>query len=452
MRFIQQHTGSDSVKILGLFLSIGCTTLERAGKLSVYNRPNMLVPYARILSRCLSFPDLKGLQIFTLLFLYSLFDPGGISTWSMVGVLTRQAITLGLSRTDGLPKALNSPEEEVKNRLFWSIFVLDQILAVSIGHFPGLVDEGMNIPQPAMTVEEFASSERTAHASLLQLNRHIIKLRQLEHQILDSIHTRSPMNIESVTSVNRATISRQLRSAIDDWYSTGCLVCLPEADNIPIHSTITWLNARYYNLLILLYYPCHFNNRSKQSPSAELVGCIRKYFKYNYIILENRPLLLNYITLNRLIPTCLALIHCFGVRKPRSFSVKSELSSYIDILGAFPEDWLQAHQAKQVAIEFLGIVVAHEADSAAQSVSCTEENTIPLTSMTNIGLQKVMNEMLDIARKAFGPTSCYLSVTSWDDSCLITAPTPGASITDPEYGTEQPITWDPASCYDFGFL
>jgi hypothetical protein len=122
-----------------------------------------------------------------------------------------------------------------------------------MGHSVGLVDENMNIPQPAMTVEEFASSERTQHASLLQLNRHIIQLRQLEYRILASIHTRSHIDISNMSSADRGVISRQLRSAVDDWYSLGCLVCLPEADNIPIHSTITWLNARYYNLLILLY-------------------------------------------------------------------------------------------------------------------------------------------------------------------------------------------------------
>jgi hypothetical protein len=136
----------------------------------------MVVPYTRILSRCVSSPDLRGLQILTLLSLYSLFDPKGISTWTMIGILTRQAFTLGLSRKNGFPRALNPPEEELRYRLFWSIFVLDRILAVSVDHSAGLVDEGMDIPQPVMTVEEFASSERTANASLLQLNRQIIQL------------------------------------------------------------------------------------------------------------------------------------------------------------------------------------------------------------------------------------------------------------------------------------
>lgn len=426
--------------------------MERAGKLSVYDQPNMVVPYARILSRCLSSPSLKGLQILTLLSLYSLFNPKGISPWSIVGILTRQAVTLGLSRTDNSLRAVNSHEEELGHRLFWSIFVLDRMLAVSVGHSVGLVDEDMNIPQPAMTVEEFASSERSEHASLLQLNRHIIQLRQLEHRILASIHTKGQMDISNMSSADRGAISRQLRSAIDDWYSLGCLVCLPEADNIPIHSTITWLNARYYNLLILLYYPCHFNSQSKHSSTRELVGCIRKYFQYNYILLENRQLPLNYITLNRLIPACLVLMHCYGVIQPCNFSAKSELSNCIDILRKFPQDWLSAHQATKVALEFLSIVATHEAFAAAQLVSCTETNTMPLTSATKTDLQKVATEMSGIAVRTLGPTSCYLSLCLWNDSEFVSALPPGASDTGTENGTEQLNMWGLAHDYDFGFL
>jgi hypothetical protein len=440
------------LQILGLVLSIGSTTLERAGKLSVYDRPNMVVPYARILSRCLLSPSLKGLQILALLCLYSLFDPKDISTWSIVGILTRQAVAFGLSRINSLQKISGSYEVELNHRLFWSIFVLDRMIAVSVGQHVGLMDEDMNIPQPAMTVEEFASSERTEHASLLQLNRHIIQLRQLEHQILASIHTRSHVDISNMSSLDRGAVSRQLRSAVDEWYSAGCLVCLPEADNIPIHSTITWLNARYYNLLILLYYPCHFNDQSKHNSTLELVGSIRKYFKYNYILLENKQLPLNYITLNRLIPACLALMHCFGVVGPANFIAKSELGNCIDILRAFPGDWLSAHRAKEIAMEFLSIVKTHEAHAAAQLISYTESDTMPLTIATKVHLRRVMADMSSIATKALGPTSCYLSLYDWDHSESLAALPLGASDTDIESMSQQLNLWDPANDYDFGFL
>jgi hypothetical protein len=443
---------SDSIQILGLVLSIGSTTLERAGKLSVYDRPIMTVPYSRILSGCLLCPSLKGLQILTLLSLYSLFDPNGVSTWSIVGILTRQAVTLGLSREESSPMISNPQEKELDHRLFWSIVVLDRLLAVSVGHPVGLVDENMNIPQPAMTVEEFASSERTEHASLLQLNRHIIQLRQLEHRIIASIHTRSQVDISNMSSADRGAISRQLRSAIDDWYSLGCLVCLPDADNIPIHSTITWLNARYYNLLILLYYPCHFNNQSSHGATRELVGHIRKYFKYNHILLGNRQLPLNSITLNRIIPACLVLAHCFIVLQSREFSAKLELSNCIEILRAFPQGWQSAHQTTEAAMELLSITTTHESYAAACSANCIEPETMSFTSSMRRDLQKVATNLAGIASSALGPTSCYLSLCNWENPEFVSMTPPAASETDNESITEQSSGWGPESFYDFGFV
>lgn len=410
------------------------------------------MPYARILSSCLLCPSIRGLQILTLLSLYSLFDPTGISTWSIVGILTRQAITLGLSRSNSFLEPLSSQEEEQRHRLFWSIFVLDRMLAVSIGHPVGLVDENTDVPQPAVTVEEFASSERIEHASLLQLNRLIIRLRQLEQQILSSIHIRNQVDICNMTNTDRSAVLRQLRSAIDDWYSLGCLVCLPEADNIPIHSTITWLNARYYNLLILLYYPCQFNSQSKLTPTPELVSYIQKYLRYNYILLENKQLPLNYITLNRLVPVCLVLLHCFSVMQPSNFSAKSELHNGIDILRAFPEEWLSAHLAADVSTEFLRVTTDHETYAAAQLVSCVESDTVPFTSATEAELRKLVASLSHIIAKALSPTSCYLALYDWRDYESSSAPPPGSSDTDTESTTAQLNVWDVANGYDFGFL
>lgn len=443
---------SDLIQILGLVLSIGSTTLERAGKLSTYDRPNLVVPYARILSGCLLSPTVKGLQILTLLSLYSLFDPKGISTWSIVGILTRQAVVLGLSRRNIPQGALSPRAEELRHRLFWSILVLDRMLAVSVGHPPGLLDENMDIPQPAVTVEEFASSERTEHASLLQLNRHIIQLRQLEQQILIKIHTKGESDISKMSSSDRGAVSKHLRSAIEDWYSLGCLVCLPEADNIPIHSTITWLNARYYNLLLLLYYPCHFNSPAKHSSVGELVGYIRKYFKYNYILLENKQLPLNSITLNRLIPACLVLMHCFQTVQSSTFSVKIELSNCVDILRAFPEHWLSAHQTANVASEFLSVVATHELHAARQPITNTEQSAAALTPTAKANLRKLVADLSSIMAKALSSTSCYLALCPLADSKSASAVPSSISDSESESNNEQLNIWGLTNDYDFGFL
>ena len=323
------------------------------------------------------------------------------------------------------------------------------MLAVSIGHPAGLVDENMNIPLPAVTVEEFASPERSEHASLLQLNRHIVQLRQLEYQILTSVHTKREFDISQTTNSDRAATSRELRSAIDDWYSLGCLMCLPEADNIPIHSTITWLNARYYNLFILLYYPCQFNSHCKRTSTGELIEYTRKYFRYNHILLENKQLPLNYITLNRLIPACLVSIHCFMVQ-PLDFNAKPELMHSIDILRTFPKSWLLAHQAATLVADFLTVVFSHESYAGARVIDTAYPNPAALLPTTRIELQSLLDELCRIAAKSLSPSSCYLALCEGDYLTSRAAIPSSEAAT--EGATEQMTSWSGANDYDFGFL
>ncbi|KAF1950181.1 hypothetical protein CC80DRAFT_483258 [Byssothecium circinans] len=451
--FVQKELWQDDWEsvIVGLVMAIGKTTLERAGKLEPQTSSPLNVPYSSILTRCLSSPSTEGLQILTLLSLYSLFDPQGVSTWIIISILTRQALQLGLSRMCSIAES-SLHDQEPRHRLFWSIFVLDRMAAVSVGQPSGLVDENMNISQPAVTVTEFASPGRAEHASLLQLNRHIIQLRQLEHRIMTSIHLGNHAQVSKLTRSDRKAISEELRSAIDDWYSHACLVTLPEADNIPIHSTITWLNARYYNLLVLLYYPCHFNSQSRHAPIKDLEAYTSKLTHYNCILLEQRQLPLNYITLCRLIPTCLVFLYCFAVRKPPTFSVKSEVESCISMLRAFPPGWSSCHRTASIMTEFMELIAGHKLHASSRLVQFSYSSNAPLDNSTRTWLLNLQTRLLDIIRKALGNASCYLDIESWDgaskslDEAL--EPMHQTSTTTPA----MDLGWTIDSSFDLGYV
>lgn len=402
--------------IINLVMAIGRTTLERAGKLKANSSFHLAVPYTAILNKYLLRPTMEGLQVLTLLSLYSLFDTSGPSTWTIVGILTRQATALGLSRSNVTSKDLGAEDRELRHRLFWSIFVLDRMVAVSVGHDVGLVDHNMSVPQPAVTVLEFASQERSKHASLLQLNRHIIQLRQLEHRILLSVHLRNHAELSKLTLADRKAISSELRSAIDDWYSHACLVSIPEADNIPIHSTITWVNARYYNLLVLLYYPCHFNSQARNASTKELLAHVSKLMNYNRILLDQQQLPLNHITLGRLIPACMVLLHCFAVAHPRTYIAQAELTSCIDILRAFPAAWSSAHQASSIMNEFMELVSSHEAYASRQILQFDYSGHTPLQNSIKSGILRLRIDLSGVIRKALSNASCYLDVEAWEDT------------------------------------
>ncbi|OHF03117.1 fungal specific transcription factor domain-containing protein [Colletotrichum orchidophilum] len=344
--------------LLYLIMAIGCTTLQRAGQIPNDTASKFDVAYADIIQECLAREDLESIQILVLVALYSLFDPKGISTWSIAGIVSRQAMLLGLSRRSSEDKNLSAMDIELRHRLFWSIYVLDRMMAISLGLPVALIDENVDVPLPGLTIEEFASPDRQHFASILQTNRHVIQLRQLEDRILKQIHTRKQSEVAALSQADRRAIVQNIRSEIENWYSNGCLVSPLEPDNVPIHNSVTWLSARYYHLLLLLHYPCHFNSCGSIVSAVELLRFAQKHLQSTSVLLQQRQLPLNRVTLCRLLPVGLVLIHSFiaCAAECTSFSARDEVAVIVSILEAFPGGWDHARQAAQVFRQFMGLI------------------------------------------------------------------------------------------------
>ncbi|KAF6812585.1 fungal specific transcription factor domain-containing protein [Colletotrichum musicola] len=361
----RRQPASDST-LLYLVMAIGCTTLQRAGQMPNDASSRFEVAYADIIQECLSREDLESIQILVLVALYSLFDPNGISTWSIAGIVSRQAMLLGLSRRSSEDRSLSATDVELRHRLFWSIYVLDRMTAISLGLPAALVDENVDVPLPGLTIDEFASPDRQHFASVLQTNRHVIQLRQLEDRILRRIHTRRRSEVAALSPSDRRAVVQAIRSEIEDWYSNGCLVSPLEPDNVPIHNSVTWLSARYYHLLLLLHYPCHFNSYSSSFSgghpagvsAVELLRFAQKHLQSTSVLLQQRQLPLNRVTLCRLFPVGLVLIHSFVAcaAECASFPARDEVAVVVSILEAFPDGWAQARHAAVVFRQFMGLI------------------------------------------------------------------------------------------------
>ncbi|KAH9886367.1 fungal-specific transcription factor domain-containing protein [Xylariomycetidae sp. FL2044] len=359
--FAKRRRDADST-LLYLIMAIGCTTLQRAGQIPSDTTSKFEVAYSDIIQECLCRESIKSIQILVLLALYSLFDASGASAWSIIGIVSRQAMLLGLSRRASDDKTLSATEIELRHRLFWSIYVLDRMMAASLGLPVALTDENMDCPFPGLTIDEFASPDRTQAAMILQTSRHVIQLRQIEGRILQQIHFRKHTEVTALTHADRRTIVQDIRAEVENWYSNGCLVSPLEPDNVPIHNSITWLSARYYYLLLLLYYPSHFS--APIFCRAELLRFAQKHLQSTSALFQQRQLPLNRVTLYRLMPVGLVLMHSFmtggtsahaarDVHGGASFPARDELAVLINILEAFSEGWTHAHRAARIFRHFL---------------------------------------------------------------------------------------------------
>ncbi|KAJ9150695.1 Protein STB5-like protein 3 [Pleurostoma richardsiae] len=432
--------GNTESTLLYLIMAIGCTTLQRAGQIPSDTASKFDIAYADIIQECLAREDVESVQILVALGLYSLFDPKGASVWSIVGIACRKAMLLGLSRkASSEDKALSPTDVELRRRLFWSLYVLDRMTAISMGHSVALIDDNMDVPLPGLTVEEFASPEKPHVISILQTNRHVIQLRQIEDRILREIHLKRRADVAALSRADRRAVLQDVRASIEDWYSHGCLVSPLEPDNVPIHSSVAWQSARYYHLLVLLYYPCHFNSFGPV-PAAELLRFAQKHLQSTSVLLEQQLLPLNKITLCRLFPVGLVLLQSFmssagsGGGQPGHhqhqaqhhghghdsgqppqqppFPARDEVAVIIGILQAFPDGWTQAHQVAHIFRQFMAVASGVSGDGPPLHVSAplygggsfelgvTRELYQALLRPVVAGLLSVMQEVL-------GRATCY---------------------------------------------
>ncbi|RAH77164.1 hypothetical protein BO86DRAFT_347951 [Aspergillus japonicus CBS 114.51] len=397
---VPNDSPEDDAMILYMVMAIGHTSLERSGKAPSAETAGFTIAYAEILQRCTMEESIYSVQILILLALYSLFDPQGPSTWTIVGIITRQAVSLGLTRPGLLEDGLTPQTVQLRRRLFWSIFVLDRMMAVSVGQSPGLTVEDAMIPLPTITVEEFATPERAEVAAMLQVSRHVIELRQLEARILSTVHLTGGCLPGEKAPFDCSTITAKLRLDIEDWYSQGCLISRPEPDNVRVHDTMGWLNARYYHLLLLLHYPCRFNVRSDVNGIfrvRSLLELVRKFLQYNRVLLSSRQLPLNRITLNRLVPACLVLLHCFASDADLADPIRIETRVCIDILGSFPPQWRQAHH-------LVGIMRKLEEILPGPAIGVGDDS-----------VQSSRLEMLSLLGDTLGRANCYQDIVSWEE-------------------------------------
>ncbi|KAH8695536.1 fungal-specific transcription factor domain-containing protein [Talaromyces proteolyticus] len=306
---------------LSIIMAVGRTTLQRADELGDAEGARIDIPDKEIIHECLCKSDLTSVEILTLLALYSLFEAGGVPAWGIIGILARKVISMGLARDSSLVGDMSQVEMERRRRLLWSVYVLDRMISVSYGLAPSLSEEDIKIPLPSVTVEEYASADRSYYAMTLQINRHVVSLRQLEGKILQAVHLTPPMLF---TQGMMAPYIDDIRREIDDWYTQGCLLSSStgnDNDQIPFHNTISWHNARYQNLLVLLYSPSKLNFQHSVERVSELHAAAQKYVQSTLVLQQQRHLPLNWITLCRFLTMGAILYHCYIWRLKQSKSI-----------------------------------------------------------------------------------------------------------------------------------
>lgn len=129
------------------------------------------------LATALQNEDLNAVRALLSLALYTMFATVGPSVWHVLGSCMRLATSLGLHKAR---PAASLIEEEMGKRVFWSLYNLDRLIAVTLGRPLGIADEDITVGLPREFNDDWTETPGT---SCITIPVQVIRLRRIFSRI-----------------------------------------------------------------------------------------------------------------------------------------------------------------------------------------------------------------------------------------------------------------------------
>jgi hypothetical protein len=185
--------------------------------------------------------DLDHLTNLLLIIQHCCFSAKLTAAWHFLGLATRLAVELGLHNERGIPPArLTAEGLDTRRWLFWSTYIFERNLCVIIGRPFSIPDEAIEIPLPAAAENETRRS----------LALHLIKCRQLESEMYNTLNHKCPSNGALLDAV---AWRNNIHHRLAQWHSTVPTAVDADTTGRFTHPEIS--SGFFANAMVLLYYP-----------------------------------------------------------------------------------------------------------------------------------------------------------------------------------------------------
>jgi hypothetical protein len=256
-RFVQDNSSPQdqygTFKIYMIY-AIGATMLKLTERYEYTLPENFFMTALQYISAARESHSVHNVEAMTLLVLYNLRSPSNTGIWYMIGLAMRTCVDLGLHREAHY--GLVPPYEgQLRRRLFWTVYFLERVIAVSLGRPYSIADRDIDASLPleiddtvrddnliarTLAVSPSPSFQASRPSSNITLAVQCIRLKRLESYIQETIY-RVDRPITSLVS----EISPTLRM-LEDWHRA-----LPPSTPYEID----YLNMHYYKAVRLLLQP-----------------------------------------------------------------------------------------------------------------------------------------------------------------------------------------------------
>lgn len=381
---------------LYMVMAIGCTTLQRAGMLN-FEDEGLCEHFSYLAMKkfcaVMHLQNMETAKCLLLLGIYSFFEPKGISSWTISGLIMRITIGLGLNRalTAKKLKEKSLIDVEMRYRSFWSFYSFERLVHTSLGRISAIDDDNINVPLPTPLYEEEKED--------IEVTNLMISLRRMGGKIYKQVY--GVASGRKLSMDEKQNIINSLRNELDELYQKQknkntqkrnniigleCAGTFPfneskcigdsfniqndnrvnstpsnlkddkshnvtnsnNHSNISFHSSDVWLATRYFQLQIMLYRPSPLIHKPPMESLSILGDFCLQALKHNYILYKKKMLPLNWITLFRILTICNTILYCLCQWSIDLIESKIEIQQCVEILQHFGEKWVFAAKCADV--------------------------------------------------------------------------------------------------------
>ncbi|WWC66271.1 uncharacterized protein I206_100172 [Kwoniella pini CBS 10737] len=361
--------------IFFMVIAIGTTNRERLGEVDKGSSRVYKERAFSSLQAAVGKEDLLCVQSLILLGIYAMFDPSGISLWHVVGFAARVAIALNLHRrVDDSTLPANAVEQ--RKRVFYSLFNLDRLVAVTLSKPLAIADDDIDVGLPSPLPNDIPFQGRPR----IEFTQHIIKLRRLGGDILTTVYSVSGEQ-NTRPEDERAGLINRLHQRFDDWLA-NCPASPPNSEEEKrgmIHTSHSWFLLNYHQGICLLYRPSPLYPNMTQSRLSSLheasVRCVDLYID----LWQERKVSYNLINVSMQFLACISLLYCLCEFDNRDQSlvdnaewraeVEKRLSQCHQLLEAFSNALPETAKYREIFTKLSGLLLARYGPLQPQSTA-----------------------------------------------------------------------------------
>jgi hypothetical protein len=135
--------------------------------------------------------------------------------WNIVGLMIRTAVSFGLHQ-DPDDLAFTVLEKEVRKRVWWGCFIIDQTLSMKLGRPRALqAADAQDVPFPSLIDDQYIHGQATAarqpsgYPSFIAFFRHTIELSKIIERILYHLYTGRKTRVITIVDFKDPPVSEQ---------------------------------------------------------------------------------------------------------------------------------------------------------------------------------------------------------------------------------------------------